>query len=305
MDSFKEMAEEKMRDAVTNQIQGEIDSEQSVLQSREQEFQELQTQDNKVDKRQTWMQAISGQGTQGMQATGADPFALGARQGAQSGGRALGGTLGTAAQQHQPRMGLAGMRSPTTSAKPLSSALSMARPVKSPLINQQTSATTAAALVEPIHQRVVRSPIIPIQPQVQPVTQIEQTPTIVQPALIPVEPIEQVEEIVAEQEITELDIEDEMAEVILEDLVTELEDGPKTALLNPVATKLSVAKPLQQKAASLTPVRQLQPVKKTRGSAPSSGKGEAPSMETLTPVKKMVPLKTERKKMQPSKEEDN
>jgi hypothetical protein len=345
MDSFKEMAEEKMRDAVTNQIQGEIDSEQSVLQSREQEFQELQTQDNKVDKRQTWMQAISGQGTQGMQATGMDPFALGARQGAQSGGRALGGTLGAAAQQHQPRMGLAGMRSPTTSAKPLSSALSMARPVKSPLVNQQTSAAAASALPEPIHQRVVRSPIIPIQPQVQPVTQIEQSPTIVQPTSIPVEPIEQVEEIVAEQEIAEIDIEDEIAEidiedeiteVILEELVTELEDEPKTALLNPITTKLSVAKP-QQKAVSLTSVRQLQPVKKTESPVAMSGppvsaikkpaamsgppvssvkKPAAMSgppvkmnvetaMATLIPIKKRTPLKIERKKMQPSKEEDN
>jgi hypothetical protein len=346
MDSFKEMAEEKMRDAVTNQIQGEIDSEQSVLQSREQEFQELQTQDNKVDKRQTWMQAISGQGTQGMQATGMDPFALGARQGAQSGGRALGGTLGAAAQQHQPRMGLAGMRSPTTSAKPLSSALSMARPVKSPLVNQQTSAAAASALPEPIHQRVVRSPIIPIQPQVQPVTQIEQSPTIVQSTSIPVEPIEQVEEIVAEQEIAEIDIEDEIAEidiedeiteVILEELVTELEDEPRTALLNPITTKLSIANPQQQKAVSLTPVRQLQPVNKTESPAAMSGppvsaikkpaamsgppvssvkKPAAMSgppvkmnvetaMATLIPIKKRTPLKIERKKMQPSKEEDN
>jgi hypothetical protein len=307
-----------MRDAVTNQIQGEIDSEQSVLQSREQEFQELQTQGNKVDKRQTWMQAISGQGTQGMQATGADPFALGARQGAQSGGRALGGTLGAAAQQHQPRMGLAGMRSPTTSAKPLSPALSMARPVKSPLINQQTSAATAAVLPEPIHQKVVRSPMMPVQSQVQPVTQIEQTPTIAQPVSTPVDPIQQVEEIVAEEEIiaeldieeetiTELDIEDEMAEVISEELVAELEEEPKTALLNPITTKLSVAEPEQQKTASLTPIRQLQPVTKTRGSPPSSGKGEAPSLQTLTPVKKLTPLKIERRKMQPSKEdqEDN
>jgi len=308
MDSFKEMAEEKMRDAVTNQIQGEIDSEQSVLQSREQEFKELQTQDNKVDKRQTWMEAISGQGTQGMQATGMDPFALGTRQGAQSGGRSLVGTLGAAAQQHQPRIGLAGMRSPTTSAKPLSSAIPMARPVKSPLINQPTSAATTAVLPEPVHQKVVRSPIIPIQAQVQPITQIEQKPTIVQPVSTPIDPIEQVEEIVAEEEIiTVLEIEDEMAEAISEELVAELEEEPKTALLNPITTKLSVAEPEQQKTASLTPIRQLQPVTKTRGSPPSSGKGEAPSLQTLTPVKKLTPLKIERRKMQPSKEdqEDN
>jgi hypothetical protein len=251
------------------------------------------------------MEAISGQGTQGMQATGMDPFALGARQGAQSGGRSLGGTLGAAAQQHQPRIGLAGMRSPTTSAKPLSSAIPMARPVKSPLINQSTSAAT---LPEPVHQKVVRSPIMPIQPQTQPITQIEQKPTIVQPVSTPIVPIEQVEEVVVEEEtIADIDIEDEMAEAISEELVAELEEEPKTALLTPIKTKLSVAEPEQQKVASLTPIKQLQPVKKMRGSPPSSGKGEAPPLKTLTPVKKLTPLKIERRKMQPSKEneEDN
>jgi hypothetical protein len=200
------------------------------------------------------------------------------------------------------------MRSPTTSAKPLSSAIPMARPVKSPLINQPTSAATTATLPEPVHQKVVRSPIMPIQPQIQPITQIEQKPTIVQPVSTPIVPIEQVEEVVVEEEtIADIDIGDEMAEAISEELVAELEDEPKTTLLTPIRTKLSVAEPEQQKVASLTPRKQLQPVKKMRGSPPSSGKGEAPSLKTLTPIKKLTPLKIERKKMQPSKEneEDN
>ena len=162
---------------------------------------------------------------------------------------------------------------------------------------------------EPVHQKVVHSPIIPIQTQVQPITQIEQKPTIVKPVSTPIDPIEQVEEIVAEEEeiIAELDIEEEMVEAISEELVAELEEEPKTTLLIPIKTKLLVAEPEQQKTASLTPIRQLQPVTKTRGSPPSSGNGEAPSLQTLTPVKKLTPLKIARRKMQPSKEyqEDN
>ena len=45
MDSFREMAETKMRDAITSQIQGEIDSSEAELKSREQEFADLQQTD--------------------------------------------------------------------------------------------------------------------------------------------------------------------------------------------------------------------------------------------------------------------
>lgn len=312
MDAFKEMAEEKMRDAVTNQIQGEIDRDQSVLQSREQEFNELQSQDDKVDKRQTWMQAISGQGTQGMQSTGVDPSALGALSGSSAaGGRTLGGVLGAAAQQHQPRIGLAGMRSPTTSAKPLSAAIPLAKPVKSPLLGQPTSASTTAGLPAPVHQKVVRSPLLPIQPQVQPISQIEQTPAAIQPISAP---IEQVEEIVTEEEISLINIEDELAEEFTDELAAELEEEPKTALLKPIRAKLSAVGASEEKTATILPQRLrtlLQPVKEMRGSPPKSGKGESPSDEsakpitTLTPIKTMTPLKIERKKMQPSEKEDN
>jgi hypothetical protein len=342
MDAFKEMAEEKMRDAVTNQIQGEIDRDQSTLQSREQEFKELQSQDDKVDKRQTWMQAISGQGTQGMQATGTDPSLLGARSGTSAaGGRMLGGMLGAAAQQHQPSIGLAGMRSPITSAKPLSATIPLAKPVKSPLL-QPTIASTTAGLPAPIQQKVVRSPLMPIQPQVQPVSTpvdpIEQTPTLVQPVSVPVDSIEtpvdsietpvdsieQVEEIVSEEGISLINVEDELVEEIADELVAELEEEvadevivelenePKTGLLKPIRAKLSPIGTTESKTATLSPVRPLlQPVKKSRGSPPKSKKGESPSdeskesMATLTPMKTMTPLKIERKKMQPSEKEDD
>jgi hypothetical protein len=170
---------------------------------------------------------------------------------------------------------------------------------------------------------------MPIQPQVQPVTQIEQTPTLVQPVSTPVDPIEQVEEIVPEEivpeeEISQIDIEDEIAEEITDELVaeleeevvdevvTELEEEPKTALLKPIRAKLSAVETFEEKTASITAIKPLlQPVKKMRGSPPKSGKGESPSSESkkpitkLTPIKTMTPLKIERKKMQPSKEEEN
>ena len=61
MDSFKEMAEEKMREAVSQQIQGEIDADEGELRSREQEFSALQATDARAEKRQKWLQSISGQ----------------------------------------------------------------------------------------------------------------------------------------------------------------------------------------------------------------------------------------------------
>ena len=86
----------------------------------------------------------------------------------------------------------------------------------------------------------------------------------------------------------------------------------KIALLRPIRTKLSPIGASKKKTAKLTPVKSvLQPVKKSRGSPPKSGKGESPSevskksIATLTPIKKMTPLKTGLKKMQPSKDEDN
>ena len=60
MDSFKEMAEEKMREAVSQQIQGEIDADEGELRAREQEFSALQATDTRAEKRQKWMQSISG-----------------------------------------------------------------------------------------------------------------------------------------------------------------------------------------------------------------------------------------------------
>ena len=61
MDNFKETAEVKMREAVEKQVQGEIDVDEEEYKTRQDEFRELQTLDTKAEKRQMWMQSISGQ----------------------------------------------------------------------------------------------------------------------------------------------------------------------------------------------------------------------------------------------------
>ena len=60
MDQFKEMAEVKMREAIEGQIQGEIDTDQAKLVEAEQELARLGSEDARVAKRQSWLQAISG-----------------------------------------------------------------------------------------------------------------------------------------------------------------------------------------------------------------------------------------------------
>lgn len=110
------------------------------------------------------------------------------------------------------------------------------------------------------------------------------------------------------------DLEDEMAEVMIDELEAELEEKPKTTLLKPIRAKLSTVQSEQETTttALLTPVRpQLQPVKKMRGSPPKSGRGAPPAIKskaplaTLTPIKKMTPLKKEIKKMQPAEDKNN
>ena len=82
MDDFRELAEEKMRESITGQIEGEIERDEAELQAREAEYSELQGTDRRAEKRQKWLQSISGQGTgQGIVAQG-DASALGASPGA-------------------------------------------------------------------------------------------------------------------------------------------------------------------------------------------------------------------------------
>tara|TARA_B100000767_G_scaffold93076_1_gene89487 strand:- start:2591 stop:3871 length:1281 start_codon:yes stop_codon:yes gene_type:complete len=174
MDAFKEMAEDKMRDAVTKQVQGEIDEEEETYQSRESEFRDLQSTDTRAEKRQMWMQSISGQNAPGQASTAMDPSALGARPNAlgASAGRAMRGTMGAQAPQ-QPRMGLAGMRAPSTSSKPMTMpGAPLVKPIKSPL------GATAPQLAQPVQPKVVRTPLQPantlVQPNVMP--QLEDVP---------------------------------------------------------------------------------------------------------------------------------
>ena len=79
MDQFKEMAEVKMREAIEGQIQGEIDTDQAKLVEAEQELARLGSEDARVAKRQSWLQAISGDASTSRLAPSQDPTTLGAR----------------------------------------------------------------------------------------------------------------------------------------------------------------------------------------------------------------------------------
>ena len=82
MDDFRTMAEVKMRESIESKVQGEIEADEARLADQQQEFDNLKSQDARAEKRQSWLQAISGQGTQTQQPQmGVDPSALGARPG--------------------------------------------------------------------------------------------------------------------------------------------------------------------------------------------------------------------------------
>jgi len=140
MDNFKETAEIKMREAVEKQVQGEIDADESEYRTRKEEFIDLQNLDTKAEKRQMWMQSISGQDRK-QPITLPDPSTLGAKTSAlgATGGRPLRGVLGGAGAEDKPSIGLSGMRAPQSSAKPLIPTSSLIRPVKSPIAEGQPS----------------------------------------------------------------------------------------------------------------------------------------------------------------------
>lgn len=150
MDSFKDMAEEKMREAVTKQIQDDIDVDEAELKTREREYTALQATDTRAEKRQKWMQSISGQAPASLGSAATDPSALGARPdglGAAA-GRPLRGLMGQQTTT-EPRLGLGGMRSPTTSAKPLTAPTPPVRTVRQP-IAQAAGMAPARAVRQPI-----------------------------------------------------------------------------------------------------------------------------------------------------------
>ena len=271
MDSFKEMAEEKMREAVSQQIQGEIDADEGELRSREQEFSALQATDTRAEKRQKWMQSISGQAPAAFGAGAMDPTALGARPdglGAAA-GRPLRGLMGQQAQD-EPRLGLGNMRAPMTSARPL------------------------AGQVPPV--RTVRQPIAQPVAQPEPVRSIRQP--ISKPALVP-------QEEAAMEDIGEAMLEEttEPAEATVEPAVDELaEEGSEegtsvmtrpTALLKPIRGTLQpLTEEEEVRTATLTPVGHMLVPEKKRGPPPSASIGRPETAElrpvqgTLTPVSK-------------------
>jgi len=228
MDSFKEMAEEKMREAVTQQIQDDIDVDEAELKARELEYSALQATDTRAEKRQKWMQSISGQAPASLGAAATDPSALGARPdglGAAA-GRPLRGLMGQQTTT-EPRLGLGGMRSPMTSAKPLTAPSPPVRTVRQPI--GQAAGLPAA--------RTVRQPIgapAPLVPQEEQAVQPDAEATLEDPVLP--EPVQDHEEVALDevQESAEdipSSIEEEMDELLDEE---PLDDALEGAVADPV-----------------------------------------------------------------------
>jgi hypothetical protein len=312
MDAFKEMAEDKMRDAVTKQVQGEIDQEEETYQSRESEFQELQTTDTRAEKRQMWMQSISGQNAPGQASTAVDPSALGARPNAlgASAGRQMRGMLGAQAPQ-QPRMGLAGMRAPSTSSKPLTMpGAPLVKPIKSPL------GAGAPQLAQPVQPKVVRTPLQPVNQLVQPkaAPQLEdvplpagKSPTATTVSEVPESTVE-VEAAVAEEIQPVETMVDDPVEAIVEAAGEEVAEAmdSESAAMRPITKVMSTVE--VQAAVKTTTLKPLPPQimpKKARGAPPNIAREkEEPSKATLTPVKRMTTLNI-RKADQDDEDESN
>ena len=315
MDDFKTMAEVKMRESIEAKVQGEIDADEARLAEQQQEFENLQTQDSRVEKRQSWLQAISGQGTQTQQPQmGVDPSALGARPSAlgASAGRAPRGALAQAAAQHQPSMGLAGMRAPRSAAKSLSGAQPVARPVKAPIGGATPLAgRPAATLPQPIQPKVVRQPIVksptqltqnePSQPVPSPVVaspvvapSLVKSPTIkppsisqpkqtVAPEIEELKPeIATVEEIVEQEEPVTVE---EISEIVEDEIASEVEEIEPAVEVEPIVEEIIDEIPkLEPKLATLTPLKKLEPVQ-----AEEVVVLKPVTMKVLEPVKRRGP----------------
>jgi len=232
MDSFKEMAEEKMREAVTQQIQDDIDVDEAELKAREREYTALQSTDTRAEKRQKWMQSISGQAPASLGAAATDPSALGARPdglGAAA-GRPLRGLMGQQTTT-EPRLGLGGMRSPMTSAKPLTAPAPPVRTVRQP-IGQAAGLPAARTIRQPIG---APAPLVPQEDQaVQPDAEADAEATLEDPALP--EPVQDHEEFAPDEvEDTAEDmpssIEEEMDELLDEE---PLDDALEDTVADPV-----------------------------------------------------------------------
>ena len=264
MDSFREMAETKMRDAITSQIQGEIDSSEAELQSREEEFAELQQTDSRAEKRQKWMQSISGQAPASMP-MGQDPSTLGARAPAMSG---MTRTLGATESQG---IGLGGMRAPMGGAKPLGQAPTL-RPVKAPIGSAQPS----AGLPKPI-ERQVR---MPLQPKV-----VESTQEL--PAEEIVVPVGAVEVSIKPGEDGQFGTSDDEAIISKRDL-SEVEQSMEEVVDDVIEaeTETTTLRPVQ---GTLTPLNVV--------SKETEEGGDESETAMLRPVQRLTPLSTQQKEV--------
>ena len=275
-----------------------------------------------------WMQSISGQNAPSQASARMDPTALGARPDAlgAAAGRPMRGMLGGQAPA-QPRMGLAGMRAPATSSKPLAMPGSpLVKPIKAPL-----GAASAPKLVQPIQPKVVRTPLQPanqlVQPNVTPEVQAIPLPTSetsdASVAEIPASTAELEQAVEEEMAPIESEVEpvveamEAPAEAGVEAVESEVEDiaveavEVESAMLRPITTVLSpVSTPEPVKTTTLKPVPPQLVPKKARGAPPTIARGKSPtpkdkpSTATITPVRRLTPLKINPAKKVSSEEED-
>ena len=271
MDSFREMAETKMRDAITSQIQGDIDVSESELQSREQEFAELQSTDTRAEKRQKWMQSISGQAPAAMP-LGQDPSALGTRAPGLGGGmtRSLGATP-------QQGIGLGGMRAPIGGAKPLGQAPAL-RPVKAPI-----GGAPEAMLPKPL-ERKVRMPLQPQTPVVQPqVEEVQATQEL--PAEEIVVPVGAVEVSITPGEDGEFGTSDDEARITRRDL-SEVSEAMEEEVEEILEAESATMRPI---TGTMTPLNVIP--------KDSVEQQEEVASATLRPVQRLTPLSSQRKEV--------
>ena len=307
MDDFRELAEEKMRESITGQIEGEIERDQAELQAREAEYSELQSTDRRAEKRQKWLQSISGQGTdQGIVAQG-DASALGATPGGlgASAGRAMRGILGSQGQTQAPSIGLSGMRAPTSRAGALGQSPPMGnlvRPVKAPI----KQPVQTAQLPTPVASRVMQPVVSPIEAE----TELDQVPEAMDESKAVVEEVTVEETIATETEVEvheQEDVvlqEDEIVEEIAESIESEVdtlveelteemtsefieEEVEQLVTLQPAKTLTPLGTPTERRTATMNIVS-----KKVLSPAENE-------LSVLSPVKKMTPLKVPSKKLEP------
>ena len=315
MDEFKTMAEERMRESITSQIEGEIATDEATLAEREAEMRQLQSQDQRIDKRQQWLASISGQGATA--AAPADASALGARPDSlgAAAGRTLRGPMAQAAQAQQPRMGLAGMRAPTSSARALAPSapapvVKAVKQVKTPVVAPAAPVQSPVTSVEP--EAGLPSNVVPLEPATNEVdVESSEAPPAVEPAVseedntlpAPVETSEVTMDAVLEE------AHDDMAESEMEAMLEAPVDAiPEAALPTPVATPVKAGGEVFGDRPILQPVRTLHALGTPRPTAvlkPAmpvlSAAGETP---VLQPVTTMTPRQlTPVERLEPSDED--